>query len=190
MSTGGVDSRYPNEPPPALLSVEEGFKGLADNVHQISLRQDNPCGWQVRDGERYLVFASLRKGATDYYTIECGGPRGIADFPKIERDLAMLRAYSGTSMPRVVGNVSLVPFGRWLHGPAMKDAHVTIADGSFRLTATTDANGEFQFKDVPAGRYKAWADHPPYFMTPPSSFDVPETGCGLYRCTANDEQHD
>jgi hypothetical protein len=168
------------------------------------------CYQEYRLGERYLIFAvSKRQTPNDtaamtgmrdgedvvkshpsrfdprslsriYYASQCGGSRP-ADYPSIDRDLAMLRAYgAGAALPRVLGHVHLFPFYGWplTTGPMLKGARVIIDSGTTTLRATTDGAGDFSLGDAPAGDYNAWAELPPYRMGPQVILHVPPAGCG------------
>jgi hypothetical protein len=168
------------------------------------------CYEEYHLGERYLIFA-MRKAPTPndaaamtimrdkegkrkpfppgfdprkpppvYYAPECAGSRR-ADYPNVDRDLAMLRAFrAGAALPRVLGNVYLYPFRGWpvLSGPALKGARITMFSGAVTLNATTNARGEFSLTSAPSGFYNTWADLPPYRMGRQAILHVPEIGCG------------
>lgn len=115
-----------------------------------------------------------------YYSLGCGITRP-ASYPRLESDLAMLRAYrAGTPLPRVLGNIQLYPFLGWpvLAGPRLTGAHVTLIGESATLTATTDANGAFSLPAAEPGYYGAWVHLPPYRVAQKGIFRVPQIGCG------------
>jgi len=193
------------------FDVEERFKGVAADASQIWIDPGSytSCYEEYKLGERYLVFGGRghlqndsaamtimrygdgkkkplppgfdpRKPPPVYFAPECAGSRR-GDYPSIDRDLAMLRAFrAGAALPRVLGNVYLYPFRGWpvLNGPALKGARVTMFSGALTLSATTNTKGEFSLTSAPSGYYNTWADLPPYRMNRQAILHVPEVGCG------------
>jgi hypothetical protein len=158
------------------FEVEEAFKGVPEGTHEIWVDPGSftTCYESYELGGRYLVFAA-RAGQVPvdtaaisvvgrktrdkplppgidpanpppiYFAPECSGTRPT-EYPVIEKDLAMLRAYrAGQQIPRVVGYVYLSPFRGWpeLNGPPLGGARVSLDDGRTKLTATTDSEGKF-----------------------------------------------
>jgi hypothetical protein len=193
------------------FDVEEHFKGIPATSQQVWIDPGSfsSCYKEYKLGERYLIMAgkgrfpsgsaamSFMRNSSGkakplpngfdaakhpvYYAPECSGSRIARDFPKLDQDLAMLRAYlTGSTLPRVLGHVYLYPFRGWplLSGPKLRGARVTMVNDAARLLATTDSNGDFSLPDAPAGYYKAWAELPPYRAGGPVILSVPKTGCG------------
>ncbi len=129
------------------FDVEERFKGVATEVHQVWVDPGSfsDCYQRYDPGKRYLIFAIALSGydaaktPTVFYAEQCGGSRPADDFPSVDQDLAMLRAYrAGATLPRVVGHVYLYPFRGWpvLSGPALKGARVAMSGADATFTAT------------------------------------------------------
>ncbi len=167
------------------------------------------CYEEYAAGQRYLVFAyrsqalndsaamsimrngqgrnkplpdgfDISKPPTVYYAPECAGSRPADDFPNLDHDLTMLRAYRGGAVsPQVLGRVVLYPFRGWpaLTGPKLRGAQVTILNDSSTFRVTTDETGSFSLQHATPGYYKVWADLAPFRSSGHSILHVPETGC-------------
>jgi hypothetical protein len=192
------------------FEVEEAFKGIPAGSRQawVDPGSFSSCYQEYTRGERYVIFATgpfpgdsaavkvmrdsrgqrkpMPKGfdpASDaiYHAPLCSGSHRTRDFPNLDKQLAMLRAYrSGSPAPRILGHVYQFPFRGWpiLSGPMLPGVRVTLSNKSARLEATTDADGNFSLKDATEGYYEATADLPTYQMRDHIYLYVPGIGCG------------
>jgi Carboxypeptidase regulatory-like domain len=119
------------------------------------------CGYTFTVGQRYVVYAQSTPGG-QLTTDMCSGTKLAAGAAV---DLAFLKEITGPPRGvRVFGHVrrveyDLVSFNRHDYG-GVAGAHVQlIGDGGSR-EATTGADGEYDFRDLPAGTYKVTVTPP------------------------------
>lgn len=111
------------------------------------------CGFPFRAGRQYLVYASRGRGEHPLSTGICSNTRELA---AAAEDLAFLRSLDeGGQQSRIWGQV-LIRDARDEWTPL---AHVTVDlhRGDDIWTTTSDAEGRFEFVDLPPARYHVFA---------------------------------
>lgn len=144
------------------------FRGVEGASHTVFTASDSAaCGYTFKPGERYVVYAYRSKPGEPLRTGICSRTRPIAEAGD---DLlffkSLLDASKGARVfGRVVHNEPGTMFrGGQTHGPI---AHVwlTLQSGSATYRAATDADGRYEFSDVPPATYELKIE-PPIGLTP------------------------
>lgn len=133
------------------LQVGEVFRGATPATVEVSTSsRDAMCGYPFQIGHDYLVYAQRNSGRL--VTGLCSGTKRTAD---AGQDLPYLRRagrWPAALSPRpsyVFGRVSLLD--RW---PVRGAAVVARKEGGAEERAATGENGDFDFYDLPSGRYE------------------------------------
>jgi 5-hydroxyisourate hydrolase-like protein (transthyretin family) len=169
-----------------LLEVVEQFRGGdllvprdgASGVEVLTGQGGGDCGIAFKNGESYLVFATISKGTpTVLQTGLCNRTRELA---RAEEDLPYLRSLAAlaSSPPRggrVYGYVELSDpeTGRRLPGSGpperkrLAEVKITLTEegakaGTAGVTKTTSTNtsGQYEFTDLAPGKYRVEAALP------------------------------
>jgi len=134
--------------------VEEAFRGSGGTVEIVSRGIGGSCAYAFVHGTRYLVFA--RRGPDGTWSAFFCDPTKPLD--QAGRELAFARAVAGGSLGggRVFGSVLVA--GRAGDGqlelPAAQSGVTLTLRGAARTdSAVTDANGQYEIKDLTPGRY-------------------------------------
>ena len=157
---GTVRDIQPVPERPGMLAVrfdvDQRGRGVeSDSVTIESAPQDGVnCGYTFRVGERYVVYASA--GANGQLTTSmCSGTKLAT---AAAADLAFLREVTGPPRGvRVFGHVrrveeDLVSFNRRDFG-GVSGARIQLNGDTVSREVTTGADGDYDFRDLPAGTY-------------------------------------
>jgi hypothetical protein len=179
--------RFFGVPPPITVrfTVEEIFKRIKEKEIVLELEH---CGYQFKQGEKYLVYAHLRENKL---YVRIGGTR-TEPIAEATDDLDYLRSLQrGEPQAQIVGKVGQQTaeikrsdksfYNReWrFFGSPMTGVKV-FAKGTEQIYETfSDAKGEYKFFGLPTGEYEIWADYPLYFRSEKVSVKTAEQGCGV-----------
>jgi hypothetical protein len=168
------------------LAIEERFVGNPPNRVTVATGMDGgDCGIPFEVGRRYLVIASRGRGGV-YYTGACWQTAPVEAEPHA---LAALRAWKhGEEFPRTV-------YG-WLSGWTRLKGEDSIGplDGqSIRLVGAgqsfetvTDSKGNFEWSNLPAGKYVIQVERSGWTMAPGREIDLQSNRC-VYSFVTMDE---
>jgi hypothetical protein len=176
--------RFMGVPPPitARLKIEEIFKGIEEKEILLELED---CGYQFKQGEKYLVYAHRRENKLN---VRIGGTRTKA-LTEAAEDLDYLRSLQrGEQQAQIVGKIGQQTSeirrndtfhfnDRFFFGLPMSGVKV-YAKGAEQIYETfSDAKGEYKFFGLPTGEYEIWADYPSYFESKKQSVKTATQGC-------------
>jgi hypothetical protein len=187
----------------AHFTVEESFRGkigpevdviaiemlptpttLGDGSAGTKMMEDSDCNYKFKQGERYLVYAQLRKTNDGTLMVGFNRTRPLA---QAEDDLAFIRALDHAEPGGLIygqakqtkrdladgGNTKSV-------GPVALVKVVAEAEGRHYETYT-DSEGRYQLKGVEPGEYSVQAQFPPELTTyPPQKVRVSDHGCAQH----------
>ena len=168
------------------FAVEEVFSGVIGSKVDIrSGTGGGDCGYWFKRGERYIVYAygDAKKG---YGTNICTRTRPVA---QAAEDLSYLRQLppKGTG-GRLYGIVAKPSYDKEADGTERKPEGlpgitVTAKNGrGKKLTAVTDAEGNYEFNALEPGEYEVQADLPDYYYRDQYSvreLHINDRGCGI-----------
>src|SRR5262245_1845839 len=152
---------------PRTLSVDfadvQMFRGGPTAVISVLTPGSGPaCGYQFKQGERYLVYASRQRDGKQLVTGICSRTRLLADAAE---DLRFLQTLSNPSREgaRVYGTINhgerdLASGEGRDYGP-VAGVFVSVLGQAGNFSASTDEHGRFE-AIVPPGKYEVTA-HPP-----------------------------
>lgn len=150
------------------FAVEELFKGVeAEEVTiLIDSNKGTSCGpYGLKRGERYLVYAYPdQKNEKVLYTGVCTRTK-LTSAEYAKEDLEFLR---NLPPPGVGGNITGLIYEDTRGGgdKRLPDVRVKISNTSGQvITAFTDKRGEFEVKQLKAGKYKVEPDFPPNYTS-------------------------
>lgn len=124
------------------ISVEQVWRGdVPPSVEVTTGSGGGDCGYPFRKGRKYLVYASEEQGRLITHVCAPTKP-----FDRAAADLEYLNAAAASTGGRVYGIVR-----RADRRSARK--YMVVLDGGGQRQTVTDANGAFEFTDVPAGSY-------------------------------------
>jgi len=170
--------------------IDEKVSGTQTaGIDVFSGRGGGDCSYHFQKGEQYLVFPYEGNDGKLMATI-CSETRSVKF---AQARLAMLRAMrdhqsvaslygSMRSMQQPYGSVSDDYYGKPIAATRM-----ILRSDKDTLEAKTDANGNYAFFDVPAGKYQVEADLPQHFEIaqttlsgPVPPIDLPQNACYEY----------
>ena len=139
------------------FDVDQRGRGVESDTVVIESAPQNGfnCGYTFRVGERYVVYAHAAPGG-QLTTNMCSGTKLAA---AAAADLAFLEEVTGPPRgARVFGHVrrveeDLVSFSRRDYG-GVSGARVRLNGDRVSRDATTGSDGNYDFRDLPAGTYK------------------------------------
>jgi hypothetical protein len=142
------------------FAVEQGFRGVSGA--EVEVRTNiggGSCGYYFSPGKRYLVYAGFDSQTGEYWTSICSRTRPLE---KAQDDLAYIlgqadkKAKNGISGTVVMRAVNFV--GRHYSSDLGPVAGVTVAaqSGQHLFKATTNADGKYEFRNLPRGRYQVY----------------------------------
>lgn len=175
-------------PPPitARLKIEESFKGIKEK--EILLELDH-CGFQFKQGEKYLVYAHRRDNKLH---VRIGGTR-TKPLAEATDDLDYLRSLQrGEPQAQIVGKIGQqtaeiklsrreVSFDSdwFFFGSPMAGIKVFAKGAEQTFETFSDAKGEYKFVGLPSSEYEIWADYPSYFESKKITIKTKTEGCGV-----------
>jgi len=151
----------------AHIRVDETFGGLADEVHEIDVftgMGGGDCGIPFHAGDVYLVQASVGNDGLFRAGI-CSSTRRIAA-PSSDVLLEILRRQrDGRKVPSLVGRIARVDRNFdgliGMHTPSpMANTMVRVKSADKLFESRADAEGGYEFYDLPSGRYEFAPDLP------------------------------
>ncbi len=183
MTTDGKTEYLPDQYEKVRFAVTDGFKGVdgANAEIRMSLNCDGECYFPFEVGSSYLVFAEIRKDTGSFTTSGCSLTRLVTS--DVDPDLVFLRGLK-TAPPtaRILGGVYLPRDNssrqsRFPNGIA--NVLVTLQGPAGGQATQTNARGEFEFPEIPAGDYTVTAEIPAGLVVqyPPRKMHVVERSC-------------
>jgi hypothetical protein len=163
----GIDIDVPYTKYAFEFSVTESFRGFAFAGQKINIytgESGGGCGYPFKVGATYLVYAT--RNDFKLVTSICTPTRLAAEAPHIIRQLRALQNHERVA--DLFGMVGTSPFSFTddLHDikPLAGKQVRVIGSSNFEHTTTTDDEGVFSFKDLPADIYRIEVD-PPFGMS-------------------------
>jgi hypothetical protein len=170
--------------------VDENFSGTqATDIDVFSGRGGGDCSYHFQKGERYMVFPYKSDDGRLMATI-CSETRPVE---LAQPMLAVLRAMRDHQpVASLYGSMRSVeqPYGSVsddYYGKPVADTRMILRSDKNTLEAKTDANGNYAFFGVPAGKYHVEADLPQHFeiahtilSEPVPPIDLPQNACYEY----------
>jgi hypothetical protein len=157
------------------FSVEQSYLGVAGTeIEVFTGRGGGDCGYPVKRGERYLVYAHKYKDR--FTTSICSRTK---QFSRATEDLAFL------------GNLSSLPPGATIYGRIVRnttpkkdeslndDVVLRIEGADVRREIRPDANGHYRVAGLPAGKFKVTLQLPEGLTTyqPEREVSISDRGC-------------
>ncbi|MET0753430.1 MAG: carboxypeptidase regulatory-like domain-containing protein [Pyrinomonadaceae bacterium] len=180
---GGVPA-----PMTVRLTIEESFKGTKEKEIVLEL---NDCGYQFRQGEKYLIYAQRRENGN--LDVRVGQSR-TKPIVEATEDLDYIRSLQrGEPQAQIVGRIgqqtadikqTRYSSERSFFGLPMVGVKVFARGGEQTFEAFSDEKGFYKFAGLPAGEYEVWADYPSYFKSEKISVKTKTEGCGIGYLTA------
>lgn len=170
----------------ARLKIEEVFKGIKEKEFVF---ESNDCGFQFKQGEKYLVYAHRRNNKLNIQ-IRHTRTKLLAEATD---DLEYLHSLQrGEPQAQIVGKVGQqttdvkqnrknVSFdNEWSFiGSPMVNTKVFAKGKEQTYETFSDAKGEYKFFGLPFGEYEIWADYPAYFESKKIQAITKKEGCGI-----------
>jgi hypothetical protein len=176
--------------PPSTIqfAVDEIFKGIEGK--QFVLEQSS-CGYQFREGEKYLVYAHRNPNAGGKLFVRLGSTR-TKPFAEAAEDLQYLRSLQhGEPQAQIMGKVghqtseirkvlgSSYNSESHFFGAPLSNIKVFAIGAEQTYETFSDEKGEYKFFGLPAGEYEIWADYPSYFQSQKIKVRTESKGCGI-----------
>ena len=147
----------------AAVTVFRGIQGSTVSV--VTAGSGPACGYEFKQGERYLVYANRKTGGMELATSICSRTR---PFAQAGDDLQFLQSLSAPApaRARLSGTIDHwerdLATGQPRHFGRVPDVLVTVRSPGNAFDALTDAKGRYQV-DVPPGKYEVT-------VMPPAAF--------------------
>ena len=179
----GKTEYLPDQYEKVRFAVIDGFKGVegADAELRMALNCEGECYFPFEVGSTYLVFAEIRKGTGSFTTSGCSLTHLVTS--DVDPDLVFLRGLK-TAPPtaRILGGVYLPRDNssrRSKFPNGIANVSVTLQGPTGAQTTQTNARGEFEFPEIPAGVYTVSAEIPAGLVVqyPPHKMHVVERSC-------------
>lgn len=167
--------------------VDEKISGTqTTDIDVFSGRGGSDCSYHFEKGQQYLVFPYKSDDGRLMATI-CSETRPVElGQPKLAVLRAMRDHQPVASLYGSMRNVQQ-PYGSVsddYYGKPVADTRMILRSDKNTLEAKTDANGNYAFFDVPAGKYHVEADLPQHFeiaqtilCEPVPPIDLPQNAC-------------
>jgi hypothetical protein len=144
------------------LLVEDTFRGAlgGNDVEIVTGMGGGDCGYNFEKGKKYLVYASEHRGRL--YAGICSRTRLLSEAAE---DLAYFRNLppenSGSSI-RVKVVKSFIPLTEtgYYDVSSMPGVKIVADNGEQKYEGETNQSGEYEFKNLPPGKYKVTSDIP------------------------------
>lgn len=161
------EHRFPKELHIAFEAVTP-FRGVKGHAVTVSTASSGPaCGYQFKEGERYLVYAHHRSGAPEFVVSLCSRTRLLAEAAE---DLQFLQTLSSVRAEhaRVYGTVRHLELDlaaeRIREVARAAQVLVSVRSGDRTFDVLTDDEGRYDV-NVPPGTYEVMVFPPPGFST-------------------------
>ena len=153
---------------------------LADGSPGMKAMGETDCEYKFKEGERYLVYAHLRKPGDGTLWVGYNRTRPLSEAAE---DLEFIRGLKNSEAgARVYGFArqnerDLKDGNSRVVGP-VANARIVIAGAKQKYEAFTDAEGRFAISGLPSGEYEVKALFPPHLSSyPAQKIRVVERGC-------------
>jgi len=150
------------------IEVLEAFKGVSDgNVEVMTGYGGSDCGIRLRNGEEYVVYASLDKKTHRLSTTICMRTRKLSE---ASEDIAYLRRMHDPQLGRgILGQIERLkrlPANGTLteHDGMLPGARVVIHRGAEHWETRTGNDGQFYVWGLGPGTYRLQAQLPPGYV--------------------------
>ncbi|MGH9947155.1 MAG: hypothetical protein ACRD6X_08155 [Pyrinomonadaceae bacterium] len=127
------------------FSVEKPFKGIAGATVTALTYSGTSCDLEVKEGQRWLIFATKDEKTGQLGFGACGGNRPIGKDDALTKELAALADKSGG--PTIRGRISLNQYD------GVSGATVSLKGNGTNLKTTSDESGSFVFQVPNEGIY-------------------------------------
>ncbi len=162
------------------FSVEKLYRGVdKSRAEVLTSRFESMCGYEFRSNERYLVYAYQDKSGR-LRVSSCSRTRPLAD---AKGDLAYLDSLpQAEAGARIFGTASRRPNeatdadAPW---PPVEGVRIHIRGDTVEHDVLTDAKGQYEMRQLPAGRYHVEAHSPEYDNSSHYDVQIPDKGCAL-----------
>jgi Carboxypeptidase regulatory-like domain/Tissue inhibitor of metalloproteinase len=158
----GIESSPKEQQIAVKLLVEDTFRGSlgGNDVEILTGMGGGDCGYNFEKGRKYLVYASEYRGRLH---------AGICSRTRLLSEAAEDLSYFSNLPPENSGfNIRVKVFQRL---PAVRDnanyevtpierVKITAEGDGLKYEGVTNRAGEFEFKNLPAGKYKVSSDIP------------------------------
>ena len=144
------------------LLVEDTFRGSlgGNDVEIVTGMGGGDCGYNFEKGKKYLVYANEDRGRL--YVGICSRTRLLSEAAEdlnYFRDLPPENSGSSIRVKVVKRSLPLNETGYFDLG-SMSGVKITADNGDQKYEGTTNSSGEFQFRNLPPGKYKVTSDIP------------------------------
>jgi hypothetical protein len=138
---------------PARMAVEEVLHGLSKDIRELTVDTSagTSCYMRLQKDERYVIYASkLFRSRDRVRRDDCSFSFSLKGNEKL---LAALRDAQTRKEAALIGKVTVKHEEYDLSGEGASGLTVIATTGSTRLKTTTDADGQFEFRNVSPGTY-------------------------------------
>jgi hypothetical protein len=142
------------------VDVQRVWKGLAgqERIELVTSGDDASCGYEFKEGARYLVFAHRQRPDGRIEVSLCSATQ---PYSGVGEDAAFLAALSSPpSGGRIFGNVDLADL-RFDRPTERLDGVTVVIDGPAGIERTTTKAGRYELRNLPSGLYRVTVDAPP-----------------------------
>jgi hypothetical protein len=167
---------------PAKMIVEEVFHGLPKSLHELTVDTSagTSCYMRLKKDERYLIYGSAIPGSpTQVRRNACSFSFQVAGNETL---LSALRSAETGTDARLIGKIQMKYEEYNVGGEGAVGVRVIATDGKTKIEAVTNSNGEFEFLQVPPGKYHLSIGSPNVFEDkwrfPAQDPTVPANSCG------------
>jgi hypothetical protein len=166
----------------ATFEVERSFRGVNGAIVEVVTEDvGGQCGFEFKQGQRYLVYANAFPAAGKLYAGICSRTRAIAE---ADEDLEYLNHKDdpghGAGIEGTIVEVARDPKDRtrtFGAGPAV-GVVVRIEGESGKWTAVTDKNGQFRQWSLKPGKYKITPAFSNRYLEHTETVEVTQEICG------------
>lgn len=161
--------------------VEEGLRGIrVKEVKVLTGAWGGDCGYDFRVGTKYLVYAHEVEGKPWVGTSICSRTRPLSEAAE---DLSFIRGISNSPPGSLLYGVARryrinLETGGWDAQEPIAGAKVIATSGEHQRVESTDADGNYHFKELPPGKYTVRVILPPNLSSQAEQeVEVSEHGC-------------
>src|SRR5215813_2587960 len=127
------------------FTLEHAFKGVSGKIIKALTYRGTSCDLEVKEGQRWLIFAHRDRETSNLSFGACDGNRGIEKDSPLIAELEKLSKQSGPLSIR--GRVAEEQFS------SVKGAKAVITSNGLNLQTVTDDDGSYSFEVPTAGPY-------------------------------------